>query len=176
MANPWIYLVAGLAMLLIYASPENPIVSKWGSRRKMQGIFEEAVELFIHAAILLILYLFVLEVGMPRQETKEFLPLVFMATAYLLAQIREKEDPFFLVVFAVAFFVLEQESVYSFQGRAFGLIKLVLGVALFRIMMEGLRLRLLLSQVPKPIKGLPLVFLAASLVAFALAGFQGVLS
>jgi len=55
-----------------------------------------------------------------------------------------------------------------FQGFTAGI-----GFTLALVLMAGIRLRLDMAEVPKPLKGLPIAFITAGLMAIAFLGFSG---
>jgi electron transport complex protein RnfA len=48
-----------------------------------------------------------------------------------------------------------------------------LGFTLAMVLMSGIRERLELADVPKPLRGIPIAFITASLMALAFLGFTG---
>ncbi|RKY87166.1 electron transport complex subunit RsxA [candidate division KSB1 bacterium] len=69
--------------------------------------------------------------------------------------------------------VLNIDSEYNFieslvQGFTAGI-----GFTLALVLMAGIRIRLDMAEVPKPLKGLPIAFITAGLMAIAFLGFSG---
>lgn len=149
------FLVSGFALLWLKELPA----------KKPAAIFSRGLELAVHIAVLLLAVWVWERCLAPEVFSPLFLIFVF---AYLGSRIRKMPALFFLTVTSLTAFLIPQiPGIYSGICKAAAL---AMGIALFEFLMTGLLERLKLSPVPKPLAGLPLYFLTASLLALALTG------
>uniref|UniRef100_A0A7C4YC38 Ion-translocating oxidoreductase complex subunit A n=1 Tax=candidate division WOR-3 bacterium TaxID=2052148 RepID=A0A7C4YC38_UNCW3 len=99
---------------------------------------------------------------------KKYIPVLYSAFGIYLPLITTN-----CVVLAVAFLNVDynhnllQTIVYSLGVSG--------GFALAIVMMAGIRMRIETAPIPEPMKGLPIAFITASLIALAFLGFKGLL-
>ena len=98
---------------------------------------------------------------------------VFVFLAALLLD-RGKASPFFLALLGFSFGTIGKGDLTSPTERFLWGFSLVLGTALFKSLLEGLRERLKLSHLPKAMEGAPLLFWLAGLLFLAFWGFHKV--
>jgi electron transport complex protein RnfA len=63
---------------------------------------------------------------------------------------------------------------YGFFGSVIAALGAGVGFSLVLIIMSGIRERLEIADIPKPMKGLPIAFLVAVLLSLTFVGFGGI--
>jgi len=161
----WLYLTSGLGLLLAEEKP----ASFWPSSnpKAFLSLLWESFHMIWQILFVLILYFLMIESWIPSGYEKEPMILFLFLLAYGLSRIKGKTSGFCLCVFSLSFFVMVRDIDSSLSERLLSTMRLALGVSLFQIVMVGLKDKLLLAPVPEPLKGLPIVFLTAALVALA---------
>lgn len=138
----------------------------------LQNRFFEALEIFFHAALLIVFYER-LRTLLKVEETKTFFPLFYMLGAYALTLLRGKDARFLMLSWMTGLF---------FTGSSLGLPKMIQNLACIAsasgvsaLLLLCAQRRLVFSRVPAAVKGLPLAFLLAALLALVLASLEGLL-
>ena len=162
------YLVAGFAFLLFLE--RKPSSGSLNFSSEATFLLKQAAEIFLSTFVILTLYFF----GVHKPG---FLPIAHeglipfsLILSYFYARFFKKEFIFCLITLAFSYSI-SQGPLFSYAERV-GLAALMsLGLALLQFGMEALRYRILFSQVPKPLSGLPIWLFSFSILLMACTGF-----
>lgn len=160
--------IASAGFLLAFQPGPEIKTPRWtGVLRR--GLFE-AVELFIHTALLIALYGAVAR-GYPAAKTEECFPLYYALGAYALKILRQKDGTFLAVSLILGF---------SFSGIEAGVkesvlraARLALGAGLSALLLLCAQRKLVFSRQPDAFQGLPQIFLLAAFLSLALHALEG---
>lgn len=133
----------------------------------------EGLELFLHALVLVALYVFALRPLIPAGEV---LPgsLFFLPGTCALVLIRKQDLVFLITVYGISLFTASGASGSSPLATVSVLAGMAFLILLVTLLLLGAVRRLRLSRVPARMQGLPIRFLTAALVSLILWGFQGI--
>lgn len=86
---------------------------------------------------------------------------------------RGRGGPFFWALLAFSLWTLGEEGILPLRERFVGGLGLVWGAKIFETLLEGLRERLKLSNLPPALEGTPILFWLAGILSLAFWGFHG---
>jgi hypothetical protein len=167
----WFYLSLGFAFLstveeTVYARNDRPLVYELGL------CVREVFELLAEMTLLLgVFYGMMRMPGAWPGYRKEIVLGLFFAAPYGLARLRRRGRYFFLAVFAFCFWTVHSPNEISYVDYLARAVWIVSGFAVFRLLLAGIFRRIRISGVPKPLAGLPILLVAAAILAWAMQGF-----
>ncbi|MDP3920025.1 MAG: hypothetical protein Q8R76_04370 [Candidatus Omnitrophota bacterium] len=176
----WLQLVIAFGTLLCFAQSEESAENDFSQRRgilpgALQSLAGQGIELGIKSALLVACYVLLRRIpvggGWEPPAVLYALPAAFVISG--MGQ--HKSAAFFLSLFGFTTYLLLYHSkaapaVYLLMCLQFSVL-----ITTYRILILGMRQRLLFADVPQPVRGAPILFLTASLCALILAGLQGIL-
>jgi len=173
--SAWLFVTAGMGLLLVL--DQTRPVPLWDNSRGavpriLPKLGREAAEILIQSAFLIALYYLAFEFWMAEGD-EPLHALFFLPAALAVNAVRKKGEMLPLVVFAVC--CLTASSASPGLPALLSAAGMVSGIFVFQFLITGLREKALLSTVPGPLEGLPILFLTASLAALALCGLRGFL-
>jgi hypothetical protein len=173
-----IFLIAGFGFLLAEEWQEG--LAPYSGRASLIPLLRQGSRLLWQVLFLLLAYPFFARFWIVQGNEKEPMIFFFFLGAYALGKIpwgqtlapphRGSLAGTFLCVFSLCYYAMTQEKTFSLWEHFLHGGTLALGVSFFQILILGLKDKLLFSSVPKPLEGLPILFLTASLIALALLG------
>ncbi len=168
-----LFILSGFGFLLAWEKPAE--LGPYSGEGNPRPFLIEGVHLMGQVLALLVIYDFAVARWIPKEFGNEFLILFFFPAAYILSWIQKKSVSFFLCVFSLCFFVVTEQGDAAWFHRLWKASGLVAGVFLFELMITGLKDKLLFCPIPKPLQGLPILFVTVALLTLALWGLQGIL-
>ncbi len=161
-------LISGFGFLLAYEKSED--TGPYSGRGDAKPFLIEGLHLLWQALLLVLVYEFGVMRWVPSEYQKETLFPFFLLSAYLLNRVLKKSTSFFLCVFGICVFVVINRAEFPLWQLLQKAGSLAAGVAFFEFLLAGLKDKFLFCPVPKPLKGLPILFVTAALLALALQG------
>ncbi len=138
----------------------------------LQNRFCEAVEIFLHAAVLILFHERLISL-LGAEEIRTFFPLFYMLGAYVFVLLRAKSARFLMLSWMTGLF---------FTGNHAGLRETLQHLAVMTaasgasaLLLLCAQRRQIFSRVPAVVKGLPQIFLLAAFLALALGSLEGFL-
>lgn len=148
--------IFGFATLLSLESAGNHSVS-----------FTRTLGLLGQIAIITLLYVAGRRLGTAPPYGGAFNVALPFLGAWALNRMLCQPRVYFLALFSLFFFLRGKGGEFLLAAFLKEALFLVLGLALVHFLLTGIRKRLMLSRVPRPLAGLPILLLAVSLVALA---------
>ncbi|MFA6600635.1 MAG: hypothetical protein WC352_01690 [Candidatus Omnitrophota bacterium] len=168
----WLYLTAGLAVLLVFEKERH-----WRTEPSLGACLgacvREAVELVIQLLLLLSLWNAAVSTGMVRGYEREWMTALFLLVPYGINQLGGRKDLLYLAVFMFGFWAADTRPGAGFWPPMIEALKLTGALTAFQLLLLGLRRRLLFSAVPKILAGLPALLILAAVLAWVFAGMAG---
>ena len=159
----FLFILCGLGLLrgLKSESPSSP-----SSFKKQTAFFlNESREIIFHVFVILFVYVLVARQADPAIENEIAIPF-FVIVTFVASRASQKSNLFFVLVTGLCLALLPSSSRdLSILLHAAAL--LMAGFVLFGFLWTSLRHRLLFSQIPKPFRGLPILFWTAAILAMA---------
>ncbi len=163
-----LFLISGFGFLLAYEKSEE--TGPYSGRGDAKPFLIEGLHLLWQALLLILVYEFALMRWVPSEYQNETAFPFFLSSAYLLNRVLKKSTSFFLCVFGMGVFVVINCAEFSLWQRLQKAGGFAAGIVFFEILLAGLKDKLLFCPVPRPLKGLPILFVTAALLALALRG------
>lgn len=162
-----IVLVMGLATLVTYLIQYNVLINTWFGE-KMDITFMQTIVFILVIAALVQMVEIILKKINPTlyQALGIFLPLITTNCAVLGAALIVVQKQFAFASAADGMLNLAESVVYAMS--------LAIGFGVAIILFAGIREQMELTNVPKALKGTPIAFITAGLLALAFMGFQGI--
>ncbi len=160
--SEWFYLSLGFAILFVLQRGERP--KKPGQIWKFSIGLSGAFILLIALDAVFSRFFWTL-LARPDLRLISFLLFAFLID-------RGKGGPFFWVLMAFALWTIGKEGSFSVTKSFLAGLGLIGGAGLFEMLLEGLRERLKLSNLPPALEGPTLIFWLASLIFLSFWGFH----
>ena len=138
------------------------------------SFLRDGFQLFAALVLFTSLYFLALKRGVSTPFVKEAWIFIW-PVVYGLCQIFRKHRLFFVTLLGFSFFILNKlDADTSLTALLFEAGLLCFGLTLFRLGMEGLRWKILFSNVPAALQPVPITLIAGALLAMALSWLTGV--
>lgn len=168
-----LFFISGFGFLSACRHAEDFCRSKsWGGF--FGGLLVRDAEVFLFSSALLAVYEFLVCRFLP--QAAGLFPLLFLTGAYLVRQLRGRDEFFFWQIYALCLLALTTAMPLGDWQSYFQIFKITGLIFLFAVALIGLRRRLLYSNLPLSSTGLPVYFLCAAVIALFLWSLQGILS
>ena len=162
-----IVLVMGLATLVTYLIQYNVLINTWFGEKIDITFMQTIVFILVIAALVQMVEIILKKINPTLyQALGIFLPLITTNCAVLGAALIVVQKQFAFASAADGMFNLAESVVYAMS--------LAVGFGVAIILFAGIREQMELTNVPKALKGTPIAFITAGLLALAFMGFQGI--
>lgn len=162
-----IVLVMGLATLVTYLIQYNVLINTWFGQKIDITFMQTIVFILVIAALVQMVEIILKKINPTLyQALGIFLPLITTNCAVLGAALIVVQKQFAFASAADGMLNLAESVVYAMS--------LAVGFGVAIILFAGIREQMELSNVPKALKGTPIAFITAGLLALAFMGFQGI--
>ena len=162
-----IVLVMGLATLVTYIIQYNVLINTWFGEKIDITFMQTIVFILVIAALVQMVEIILKKINPALyQALGIFLPLITTNCAVLGAALIVVQKQFAFASSPDGMLNLAESVVYSMS--------LAVGFGVAIILFAGIREQMELTNVPKALKGTPIAFITAGLLALAFMGFQGI--
>ena len=162
-----IVLVMGLATLVTYIIQYNVLINTWFGEKIDITFMQTIVFILVIAALVQMVEIILKKINPALyQALGIFLPLITTNCAVLGAALIVVQKQFAFASSPDGMLNLAESVVYSMS--------LAVGFGVAIILFAGIREQIELTNVPKALKGTPIAFITAGLLALAFMGFQGI--
>ena len=162
-----IVLVMGLATLVTYIIQYNVLINTWFGEKIDITFMQTIVFILVIAALVQMVEIILKKINPALyQALGIFLPLITTNCAVLGAALIVVQKQFAFASSPDGMLNLAESVVYSMS--------LAVGFGVAIILFAGIREQMDLTNVPKALKGTPIAFITAGLLALAFMGFQGI--
>lgn len=162
-----IVLVMGLATLVTYLIQYNVLINTWFGEKIDITFMQTIVFILVIAALVQMVEIILKKINPTLyQALGIFLPLITTNCAVLGAALIVVQKQFAFASAADGMLNLAESVVYAMS--------LAVGFGVAIILFAGIREQMELTNVPKALKGTPIAFITAGLLALAFMGFQGI--
>jgi hypothetical protein len=171
--NERLGLMMGLSLVLAFEKLGRPHLPAAPLSRGLRIFAVEGLEILGQVIGLMAVYFSVLWFWIPGGDPPKEPAVVYAcAFSWVLGKIRGSSAGVFSAVFAVTADLLIRAPSFPTAGKLAAAFAMVAGVVFFQVLLAGLQERLALSDLPRPVAGLPAILLLASLLAIIAAGLE----